>query len=121
MFTGGQSDLAIQYVDPDSHRIRSYYPDVFVRTTNGEIELVEVKGDNKIDDATVKAKAAAARDIASASHIEYGIIAGNFIMEHDVADMSLKAAQQKSIELARLGSAPDSDKLLIDNDGKGSE
>lgn len=121
MFTGGQSDLAIQYVDPDSHRIRSYYPDFFVRTTNGEIELVEVKGDNKIDDATVKAKAAAARDIASASHIEYGIIAGNFIMEHDVADMSLKAAQQKSIELARLGSAPDSDKLLIDNDGKGSE
>ena len=101
MFTSGQSELAIQYVDPESHRIRSYYPDFYVKKSDGTIELIEVKGDNKIDDETVLAKAAAARDIADASNIAYGIIGGNFIMENDVTAMSLEEAQEKSIALAR--------------------
>ena len=63
--------------------------------------MIEVKGDNKIDDETVLAKAAAARDIADASNIAYGIIGGNFIMENDVTAMSLKEAQEESIALAR--------------------
>ena len=101
MFTSGQSGLAIQYVDPVSHVVRNYYPDFFVRTTKDKVELIEVKGDNKIDDATVRAKAAAAKDIADASEIEYGIIAGNFIMEHDVSCMTLAEAQRRSIAEAR--------------------
>ena len=101
MFTSGQSGLAIQYVDPVSHVVRNYYPDFFVRTTEDKVELIEVKGDNKIDDATVRAKAAAAKDIADASEIEYGIIAGNFIMEHDVSQMTLAEAQQRSMAEAR--------------------
>lgn len=100
MFTSGQSELAIQYVDPESHRIRNYYPDFYVKTSDGTIELIEVKGDNMIDDETVLAKAAAARDIADASKIEYGIIAGNFIMERDVSQMSLAEAQKESIKRA---------------------
>lgn len=100
MFTAGQSELAIQYIDPESHRIRSYYPDFYVKTADGTIELIEVKGDNQIDDETVLAKAAAARDIANASNIEYGIIGGNFIMEKDVTEMSLAEAQRRSIEYA---------------------
>jgi type III restriction enzyme len=27
MLTHGQSDFFIQYIDPDSHTVRSYYPD----------------------------------------------------------------------------------------------
>ena len=100
MFTSGQSELAIQYVDPESHRIRNYYPDFYVKKDDGTIELIEVKGDDKIDDETVLAKAAAARDIAEASNIEYGIIGGNFIMQNDVSKMSLKQAQKESIERA---------------------
>lgn len=46
MFTGGQSEFAIQYIDPDSHCIRSYYPDFYVKREDGGIELIEVKGDN---------------------------------------------------------------------------
>ena len=101
MFTSGQSELAIQYVDPESRRIRSYYPDFYIKKSDGMIELIEVKGDNKIDDETVLAKAAAARDIADASNIAYGIIGGNCIMENDVTAMSPKEAQEESIALAR--------------------
>lgn len=101
MFTSGQSGLAIQYVDPVSHVVRNYYPDFFVRTTEDKVELIEVKGDNKIDNATVRAKAAAAKDIADASEIEYGVIAGNFIMKHDVSCMTLAEAQRRSIAEAR--------------------
>ena len=84
-----------------SHVVRNYYPDFFVKRNDDTIELIEVKGDNKIDDATVRAKAAAAREIADASNIEYGIIAGNFIMEHDVSDMTLEEAQRRSLAAAR--------------------
>lgn len=101
MFTGGQSEFAIQYIDPDSYRIRSYYPDFYVKREDGGVELIEVKGDNMIDDRTVVAKAEAAKDIASASKIEYAVIAGNYIMEHDVAGMDAEEAQRKSIDAAR--------------------
>lgn len=101
MFTGGQSEFAIQYIDPDSYRIRSYYPDFYVKRENGGIELIEVKGDNMIDDRTVIAKAEAAKDIATASRIEYAVIAGNYIMGHNVAEMDASAAQRKSIAAAR--------------------
>ena len=103
MFTAGQSELAIQYVDPESHRIRSYYPDFYVKNNDGSVELIEVKGDDKIDDETVLAKAAAARDIANASRIKYAIIAGNFIMENDITEMSIEEAQRRSIERAHRG------------------
>lgn len=101
MFTGGQSEFAIQYIDPDSYRIRSYYPDFYVKRKDGSVEVIEVKGDNKIDDRTVIAKAESAKDIANASNIEYAIIAGNYIMKHDVADMNAEEAQRRSLNAAR--------------------
>lgn len=118
MFTAGQSDLAIQYVDPESHRIRSYYPDFFVRTSDGRVELIEVKGDNQMDDATVLAKAAAAREIADASNIEYGMIGGNFIMENDVTEMSLQKAQERSLQRAHLGYVPVNGQVSIEYDSE---
>ena len=47
MLTHGQSDFFIQYIDPDSHTVRSYYPDfIFQREeSDGSLKyvIVEVK------------------------------------------------------------------------------
>ncbi len=78
MLTHGQSDFFIQYIDPDSRTVRSYYPDfVFVREEPDGSEkyvIVEVKGDHQIDDAVVQAKKDFAQQIAVASGMEYRII-----------------------------------------------
>ncbi|MBO6542822.1 MAG: DEAD/DEAH box helicase family protein [Alphaproteobacteria bacterium] len=78
MLTHGQSDFFIQYIDPDSRTVRSYYPDfVFVREESDGSEkyvIVEVKGDHQIDDAVVQAKKDFAQQIAVASGMEYRII-----------------------------------------------
>lgn len=78
MLTHGQSDFFIQYIDPDSRTIRSYYPDfVFVREEPDGSEkyvIVEVKADNQIDDAVVQAKKEFANQIAVASGMEYRLI-----------------------------------------------
>jgi hypothetical protein len=78
MLTHGQSDFFIQYVDPDSHTVRSYYPDfLFLREEPDGTEkyvIVEVKGDHQIDDAVVQAKKDFAQQIAVASGMEYQIL-----------------------------------------------
>lgn len=78
MLTHGQSDFFIQYIDPDSHTVRSYYPDfIFLREeADGTLKyvIVEVKADNQIDDAVVQAKKEFASQIAVASGMEYRII-----------------------------------------------
>jgi len=78
MLTHDQSDFFIQYIDPDSRTVRSYYPDfVFVREKPDGSEkyvIVEVKGDHQIDDAVVQAKKDFAQQIAFASGMEYRII-----------------------------------------------
>jgi hypothetical protein len=78
MLTHGQSDFFIQYIDPDSHTVRSYYPDfIFLREESDGTEkyvIVEVKADNQIDDAVVQAKKEFASQIAVASGMEYRIL-----------------------------------------------
>jgi type III restriction enzyme len=81
MLTHGQSDFLIRYIDPESHTVRSYYPDflVKVKTDDGSERyiIIEVKGDNKIDDEVVKAKADYATQLAYASGMTYQIIKGS--------------------------------------------
>ena len=78
MLTHGQSDFYIQYIDPESHAVRRYYPDFLVQKKDDDSwVIVEVKGDNKIDDDVVQAKAAAAQQRASASQMSYKIIKGS--------------------------------------------
>jgi type III restriction enzyme len=77
MLTHGQTDFVINYIDPESHTVRCYYPDFLVQKEDGTYVIVEVKGDNKIDDTVVKAKAEYARQIASASEMTYKIIKGS--------------------------------------------
>lgn len=78
MLTHGQSDFFIQYIDPDSRTVRSYYPDfVFLREEPDGTEkyvIVEVKADNQIDDAVVQAKKEFANQIAVASGMEYRLM-----------------------------------------------
>ncbi|KYG33627.1 TnsA endonuclease N-terminal domain-containing protein [Priestia endophytica] len=81
MLTHGQSDFYIQYIDPNSNTVRSYYPDFLIEKNDGKMLIVEVKGDNKIDDPIVKAKEKAAKEIAIASEMGYRIITGNQVMK----------------------------------------
>lgn len=80
MFTSEQNGLFIQYADPDTHRIRKYYPDFLVKLDDDTYQIIEVKGDNKIDDAVVQAKKEAAEEMATECHMTYEMIAGSKIM-----------------------------------------
>ncbi|MEP8628271.1 TnsA endonuclease N-terminal domain-containing protein [Enterobacter mori] len=78
MLTHGQSDFFIQYIDPDSHTVRSYYPDFIIQREepDGSLKyvIVEVKADNQVEDAVVQAKKEFAQQIAVASGMEYRIL-----------------------------------------------
>ncbi|WP_238500818.1 TnsA endonuclease N-terminal domain-containing protein [Ralstonia insidiosa] len=78
MLTHGQSDFFIQYIDPESRTVRSYYPDfIFEREDpDGSLKyvIVEVKADNQVEDAVVQAKKDFAQQIAVASGMEYRIL-----------------------------------------------
>lgn len=80
MFTSKYNGLAIQYIDPETNAIRSYYPDFITTLDDGTIQIIEVKGDNKIDDSIVKAKAAAASEMALASKMDYVMLPSTRIM-----------------------------------------
>lgn len=86
MFTSNQGDLSVHYYDPESGRIRQYYPDFLARMADGSYQLIEVKGDNKIDDTVVKAKKAAAEEMAVASGVKYLMYAGSRIRNSHVLD-----------------------------------
>lgn len=80
MLTHGQTDFYISYIDPFSHTVRSYYPDFLVQLKDGSYVIVEVKGDNMIEDEIVKAKANYATQIAVASSMSYQMIKGTDAM-----------------------------------------
>ena len=84
MFTSKYNGLAIQYIDPETKAIRSYYPDFITTLNDGTIQIIEVKGDNMIDNDVVRAKAEAAREMASESKMQYLMLAGSKIMQEKV-------------------------------------
>lgn len=77
MLTHGQTDFFVQYIDPESHTVRSYYPDFLFQKEDGSYVIVEVKGDDKIDDPVVQAKKEFAEQMAVASGMTYRIIKGS--------------------------------------------
>ena len=87
MLTHGQSDFFIQYVDPDSRAVRSYYPDfLFLRQELDGSEkyvIVEVKGDHQIDNVVVQAKKTYTEEIAIASGMEYHLMKSSDAAEHN--------------------------------------
>ncbi len=82
MLTHGQSDFFIQYIDPESNTVRSYYPDFIFQRDDDSYVIVEVKADNQIDDAMVNAKKAYASQIAVASGMEYRLIKASEAEKH---------------------------------------
>ena len=80
MFTGSENGLSVQYIDPESNIIRNYYPDVLVFYKDGSVEIIEVKGDNKIDNKVVEAKALAAMELAEHSKMSYDMVKSSDIM-----------------------------------------
>ena len=76
MLTAGQTDFVINYIDPESSTVRSYYPDFLVQKEDGSYIIIEVKGENKIDDAVVLAKKEYAQQIAFANKMDYIIVPG---------------------------------------------
>jgi hypothetical protein len=87
MLTHGQTDFYIQYIDPESHTVRSYYPDFLFRKDDGSYVIVEVKGENKLDDPIVNAKKEFAEQIAVASGMTYKIIGGKDVLGHGYHDL----------------------------------
>ena len=77
MLTHGQTEFYVSYIDPESNTLRNYYLDFLVQLPDNSYVIVEVKGDNKIDDAVVQAKAAYATQMAMASGMKYKRIAGS--------------------------------------------
>lgn len=82
MLTHGQSDFFIQYIDPESNTVRSYYPDFIFQREDDSYVIVEVKADNQIDDRVVNAKKAYANQIAVASGMEYRLIKASEAEKH---------------------------------------
>lgn len=76
MLTAGQTDFVINYIDPESNTVRSYYPDFLVQKEDGSYIIIEVKGEHMIDNAVVQAKKEYAKQIASASSMDYIIVPG---------------------------------------------
>lgn len=74
MLTHSQSDFMIPYIDHESHTLRSYYPDFLILLKDGSYIILEVKGDNMIDDAVVKSKQEYASQLANASQMTYQIV-----------------------------------------------
>lgn len=74
MLTHGQSDFFVQYVDPESHTIRSYYPDFLLEDADGKYIIVEVKADYQVDAPVVVAKQTFAEQSAAASNMSYCLL-----------------------------------------------
>ncbi|SKC86977.1 TnsA endonuclease N-terminal domain-containing protein [Maledivibacter halophilus] len=81
MFTSSQNGFYIQYADPQTNTLRNYYPDFIAKLDDGSYEIIEVKGDNKIDDEVVIAKKRAADEIAAESNMIYKMYPSSEIMK----------------------------------------
>ena len=84
MFTSNQGDLSVHYYDPESKRVRQYYPDFLALMEDGTYQLIEVKGDHMIDNEVVLAKKEAAEEMSIASGMRYLIYASSILMKQNV-------------------------------------
>src|SRR5690554_7915875 len=81
MLTHGQSDFVIHYVDSDTQKVRSYYPDFLIKKQDGSYVMIEVKGEHMIDSQNVKDKKEAAELMGVSAGNGYEIIAGKLAAE----------------------------------------
>ncbi len=93
MLTNGQSEFFVHYIDPELHTLRSYYPDFLVELNDGKFYIVEIKGENLIDKKSTQAKVQYAKEMYSASGLEYVFIPSKY------ADMILQEFIRDSANL----------------------
>lgn len=93
MLTNGQSEFYVHYIDPELHTLRSYYPDFLVELDDGKFYIVEIKGENLIDKASTQAKIQYAKEMYTASGLEYVFIPSRY------ADMILQEFMQDSVNI----------------------
>ena len=84
MFTSQYNGLAIQYIDTETHTVRSYYPDFISFRDDDTIEIIEVKGDHELASPVVQAKADAALEMAVESKMRYRMIGSTSIMKSGI-------------------------------------
>ncbi len=107
MLTHNQSDFFVQYIDPESHTIRSYYPDFLLQKADDQYVIVEVKADNQLDAPVVVAKQTFAEKTAAASNMTYCIIKGSdankghyeMIWHPELQEQYLREATQKNLSV----------------------
>ena len=76
MLTSDKTDFCVSYIDPESKTLRHYYPDFLANKKDGSYVIVEVKGENMIDNAVVQAKAESAKTLAAANAMTYMMVPG---------------------------------------------
>jgi hypothetical protein len=87
MFTDKiKTEFSIGYTDPETDRYRNYYPDFWVEMKDGSYQIIEVKGDNKLNDRVVQAKKEAALALTVDSDIIYRMIAGTMAGNSGIVD-----------------------------------
>ena len=73
-------------------------PDFIVEYEDGGREFIEVKGDNKVDDDIVQAKARAAKEVAKALRMKYRMVKSSEIMK-ELFDISVSHKLYKYSEV----------------------
>ena len=95
MLTHGQSDFLVRYIDPETHALRSYYPDFLVEMDSGNFCIIEIKGENLIPDADTQAKAEYASRMFSGKHG----MAYLFVPSHNAHSLLMEIlSDEKSIQ-----------------------
>lgn len=77
MLTSDKTEFSITYIDPESNILRNYYPDFLIQKKDGTYVIIEIKGENKLDDPVVLAKAKSASELAGESRMKYMMIPGS--------------------------------------------
>ncbi len=82
--THGQSDFYISYIDPESHSVRKYYPDFLIQKNDDSWVMVEIKGEDKLNDPVVQAKKDYAERMAEHSKFTYLFVPSKFANDFSV-------------------------------------
>lgn len=56
MLTHGQSEFYVHYIDPENYALRTYYPDFLIEMKDGDFWIVEIKGENLLEENSTQAK-----------------------------------------------------------------
>lgn len=101
MLTNGQGDFFVRYIDPESHALRSYYPDFLIEMKSGNFYIVEIKGENLIPIAETQAKVEYARHMfQNQNKMEYVFIPSQ--QADQILQQFLEAQKYQEIDMYHI-------------------